>query len=657
MKKISVLIISFLMLISCESLVTVKNPLLDYTQVYKNSSAFTWQQGENISLEVGENIQLGIKNIRRNTIITPKWSINNNLVGELDVNGIFKAKQQGATTVTAKIGNTLIKTYAITVIEKTLPSSLPISQLPTPTPTPGGGNVPTPTPVPGGGNPSSSLPSSPSSPSSEDTSSPNMCISLTYPGNGALLTANATLRAQITQCGLRVQILEENNSLPPGSPPPVNPDVRISFYYKKTLNGEPVLIREGFNLYETEWRTNEVSNGDYYLFARTNYGIESPSVQVTVQNDCCPPPPCLTGYKQKITITNAGGLLTDYQVNVNKNNTDAHFWSNVNTKDDIRFFADDDITPLNYWVEKFDTGTKTANLWVKVPNIPASGTKNIYLYYGKITSPSTETFDNTFTKDYDPDATLVGLWHLDENGDKGDVIDSTGNGNGKNESHTGTLMGAGTPAWSNGDIGKGNALDFNEGDANSYVQVTNTESIKQIADAVNNCTIEAWIFRNNNTQWNTIMSTNTAFRFCIIPDSGNALKWSWWDGGGVLSEIYSPFTLDGTWAHVVGVKDYNAGTGQTTLGFYINGVEQAGANCPLSFNPLATNVINLFAIGKNKIGGWGDDMFDGKIDEVRLYNRKLSSAEINDRYTNNTNIRDGLIGEWRFEENGGAKAY
>ena len=38
----------------------------------------------------------------------------------------------------------------------------------------------------------------------------------------------------------------------------------------------------------------------------------------------------------------------------------------------------------------------SAQIWVKVPSIPASGVKTIYLYYGNPVAPSTSDGDNTF---------------------------------------------------------------------------------------------------------------------------------------------------------------------------------------------------------------------------------------------------------------------
>jgi hypothetical protein len=48
---------------------------------------------------------------------------------------------------------------------------------------------------------------------------------------------------------------------------------------------------------------------------------------------------------------------------------------------DIRF-TDEDDTELNYWIEKFDSYTKKAKIWVKVPYVSANSQTKIVMYYG-----------------------------------------------------------------------------------------------------------------------------------------------------------------------------------------------------------------------------------------------------------------------------------
>lgn len=92
-------------------------------------------------------------------------------------------------------------------------------------------------------------------------------------------------------------------------------------------------------------------------------------------------------YRRPITIDNTGNsnTLTDYQVFVN-----VSYDSDMQTDfDDLRFVDSDDATELSYWVEDKVDGSY-AEVWVKVPSIPASSNKTIYMYYGNggVTSES-----------------------------------------------------------------------------------------------------------------------------------------------------------------------------------------------------------------------------------------------------------------------------
>ena len=73
---------------------------------------------------------------------------------------------------------------------------------------------------------------------------------------------------------------------------------------------------------------------------------------------------------------------------------------------DIRFTDSDDSTLLSYWLESGCNSVST-KIWVKVPSIPASSTKTIYVYYGNSTATSASNGDNTFFLFDDFDGTQV----------------------------------------------------------------------------------------------------------------------------------------------------------------------------------------------------------------------------------------------------------
>jgi len=65
---------------------------------------------------------------------------------------------------------------------------------------------------------------------------------------------------------------------------------------------------------------------------------------------------------------------------------------------DVRFTDSDQTTRLPYWMEEFTSNEniKRMKAWVKVPEIPATGTKTIYMYYGNPNAVSEGNGDATF---------------------------------------------------------------------------------------------------------------------------------------------------------------------------------------------------------------------------------------------------------------------
>jgi len=127
-------------------------------------------------------------------------------------------------------------------------------------------------------------------------------------------------------------------------------------------------------------------------------------------------------YRRPITINNPGSALNDYQVLVNLDTAGLISAGKMRSDcGDIRFTDGDGATLLNYWIE---SGCNSANtkIWVKVPSIPASSTKTIYVYYGNPSATSqsngraTFMFFDDFSSGTDQWTELAGSWAV-ENGE------------------------------------------------------------------------------------------------------------------------------------------------------------------------------------------------------------------------------------------------
>ncbi|MFA5319922.1 MAG: DUF2341 domain-containing protein, partial [Candidatus Omnitrophota bacterium] len=104
-------------------------------------------------------------------------------------------------------------------------------------------------------------------------------------------------------------------------------------------------------------------------------------------------------YKETIKIDNTlnTAQLTDFQVAVDLDKNHRDFWLHCLTNGgDVRFADDDDNTLLNYYTESFSYSDKTARFWVKIPSLPYTEQKTIYMYYGKADAVSQSNGDNVF---------------------------------------------------------------------------------------------------------------------------------------------------------------------------------------------------------------------------------------------------------------------
>jgi hypothetical protein len=109
--------------------------------------------------------------------------------------------------------------------------------------------------------------------------------------------------------------------------------------------------------------------------------------------------------RRPVTIDNTGNpsALTDYQVLIN-----VAYDSDMQPDfDDLMFTDSNGATELNYWIME-KTDSVSAWVWVKVPSIPASSTKTIFMYYDNPAASSASNGDNTFLffDDFGDDSSL-----------------------------------------------------------------------------------------------------------------------------------------------------------------------------------------------------------------------------------------------------------
>jgi nitrous oxidase accessory protein NosD len=221
---------------------------------------------------------------------------------------------------------------------------------------------------------------------------------------------------------------------------------------------------------------------------------------------------------------------------------------------------------------------------------------------------------------------MVSYWKFDEGsgtiaGDSADENDGT------------FLAG---PSWTNGKVG--GALNFDGVD--DYVHIPNSPSLV-IADEI---TLEAWIYvPTGATGDRTIVNKYAAYWLKIEND---ILRFSLIIMGDWRS-CFIPWTIVDDWAHVVGTYD------GSIMKLYVNGVKVDEKS--------QTGTIATPA-GDARIGcidNYGVDarFFEGKIDEVAIYDRPLTLEEIEQHYNEGAGKAitpdASTVGLWHFDEGTG----
>jgi hypothetical protein len=195
----------------------------------------------------------------------------------------------------------------------------------------------------------------------------------------------------------------------------------------------------------------------------------------------------------------------------------------------------------------------------------------------------------------------VAAWGFNE-GAGTTVADASGNTN------TGTISGA---TWST--LGRfGNALSFNG--INNLVVVNSSASLN-VTTAI---TVSAWVFPTAaQSGWRTVLQREVDAYFLDASNDGGALRPA--AGGtfnGVVRNVLAPSAVAvNAWTHLAYTYDGAA------IRLFVNGTQVATAP---GTGILETNTKPLRIGGNSPYG----EFFTGRIDEVRIYNRALTAAEI-----------------------------
>ena len=203
-----------------------------------------------------------------------------------------------------------------------------------------------------------------------------------------------------------------------------------------------------------------------------------------------------------------------------------------------------------------------------------------------------------------PESNAVAQLHMDE--ESGTIAyDATPNNN------NGTLVNGAT--WTTDCAAGSHALSFDG--SNDYVDCGNDASL----NITKNLTIEAWIKPNGLSGAGGIISklTGTADKQYGLNTDGDEIYFQYERSSNNYYLSGGTLTND-TWQHIAATVDNSL-----NICLYLDGKLIASDVAPAETSPTTESVI---------IGKWGGTydnyFFDGKIDEVVIYDRALTAAEI-----------------------------
>ena len=179
------------------------------------------------------------------------------------------------------------------------------------------------------------------------------------------------------------------------------------------------------------------------------------------------------------------------------------------------------------------------------------------------------------------------------------------------------------PTWTSGQVI--NALQFNG--TNNYVETPTGVNVNGLPTST--ITVAAWINISNLGSLNTYNGiinngwTGSPGRWYLFTNWLGDLYFGIRDSTGAVKQDGNPGDRLGinTWYHAVGVFDGEK------VKVYLNGEPGSGNTVP------ALNRPSLYTGGLIDVGGKAaTNQMDGKIDDVRIYNRALSDSEIRTLY-------------------------
>jgi hypothetical protein len=196
-----------------------------------------------------------------------------------------------------------------------------------------------------------------------------------------------------------------------------------------------------------------------------------------------------------------------------------------------------------------------------------------------------------------PSGPLVGHWQFDEPDRSEPCADASGNGNAGASKGTTVLEGR-----------HGRARSFNG--RSDYIEIP-------AINIPNAITVAAWVYSEKFVQNGFIVTKNPVNKqWALFFESDGYLKWR---SSSADQAVRCPAPANRSWHHIVAKQE------GTNASLYIDGVLCASAALPAIGNGAGSLTVGRFDGGKYYY-------FNGRIDDLRIYNRALSDSEVSELF-------------------------
>jgi len=267
---------------------------------------------------------------------------------------------------------------------------------------------------------------------------------------------------------------------------------------------------------------------------------------------------------------------------------------------DILFTDDDGTTKLAHQIEEYVTGTGELVAWVKVPTLPSTADKTLYLYYGYATSPDQGSPASVWTEGFDA------VWHWDD-----DFLDSANTNHGTNQGSTDA------PAK----IADGQSFDGSD----DYVDLTAMDP-KDYDDVTISCWYKSTDSSVSDDEYVFLHFTDASQQLMFGPtdDGGETLRFAL-DWSGVWEPQYgSSDIVDQLWHHLVAVRS------ATRIRIYVDGIKETDVP-----DPHAGVTFSASGIGPYSGDYPGDtEQVHGIVDELRIASDERSDGWVETEFNN-----------------------